>query len=278
MSSTRGSSGALTGMSVVKLALMAKQARAQVGMLTRADPIAIIGMGCRFPGGVDSPATYWSLLRDGVDAVGEMPGNRWDVDGFYDADPATPGKTSAKHGGFIDRVDAFDAGFFRHPSPRGGTDGSAASSIPRGCSRGTRPCWLAARAAGGICDRRLHRQLLQRLHAVAVLGPRLDRRAHVDRNAAQRSREPVVVSARSPRSEHLHRHRLLVVARGGASRLPEPAHGGERGRPRRRRLAHAGAGDDDHAFEGRVHVADGADAGPSTRWPTGSSAARDAAW
>ena len=112
MSSTRGSSGALSGVSVVKLALMAKQARAQVGMLTRADPIAIIGMGCRFPGGVDSPATYWSLLRDGVDAVGEMPGNRWDVDGFYDADPATPGKTSAKHGGFIDRVDAFDAGFF----------------------------------------------------------------------------------------------------------------------------------------------------------------------
>ena len=112
MSSTRGSSGALTGVSVVKLALMAKQARAQVGMLTRADPIAIIGMGCRFPGGVDSPETYWSLLRDGVDAVGEMPGNRWDVDAFYDADPATPGKTSAKHGGFIDRVDAFDAGFF----------------------------------------------------------------------------------------------------------------------------------------------------------------------
>jgi acyl transferase domain-containing protein/NAD(P)-dependent dehydrogenase (short-subunit alcohol dehydrogenase family)/acyl carrier protein len=102
----------LTGLSAIKLALMAKQARAQLGPLTQADPIAIIGMGCRFPGGAHSPEAYWSLLKDGVDAVREMPRNRWDVDAFYDADPATPGKTSAKTGGFLDRVDLFDAAFF----------------------------------------------------------------------------------------------------------------------------------------------------------------------
>ena len=105
----------LTGLSAVKLALMAKQARLQVGAITRAEPIAIVGMGCRFPGGVDSPERYWELLRDGVDAVGPAPRDRWNDwngDALYDPDPAAPGKLSVREGGFIDRVDLFDAGFF----------------------------------------------------------------------------------------------------------------------------------------------------------------------
>lgn len=102
----------LTTLSSVKLALMAKQARAQLGAIARAEPIAIIGMGCRLPGGANSPDEYWTLLRDGVDAVGPMPGSRWDVQAFHDADPAAPGKVAVTDGGFIDGVELFDASFF----------------------------------------------------------------------------------------------------------------------------------------------------------------------
>jgi acyl transferase domain-containing protein/NADPH:quinone reductase-like Zn-dependent oxidoreductase/NAD(P)-dependent dehydrogenase (short-subunit alcohol dehydrogenase family)/acyl carrier protein len=76
------------------------------------EPIAIIGMGCRFPGGADNPEAFWRLLRDGVDAVTEVPSDRWDVDAFYDPNPDTPGKTYSRWGGFLDRVDRFDARFF----------------------------------------------------------------------------------------------------------------------------------------------------------------------
>ncbi len=107
-----GPAASLTGMSAVKLALMAKQARAQLGAIARAEPIAVIGMGCRFPGGADSPEQFWAVLRDGVDAVGEIPRTRWDVDAFHDADPAAPGKIAVGFGGFVDGVDQFDASFF----------------------------------------------------------------------------------------------------------------------------------------------------------------------
>ncbi|MEX2500726.1 MAG: beta-ketoacyl synthase N-terminal-like domain-containing protein, partial [Trueperaceae bacterium] len=75
-------------------------------------PVAIVGMGCRFPGGADSPEAYWRLLRDGVDAVDEIPTDRFDVDEVFDPDPAVPGKSYSRWGGFLDRVDGFDAAFF----------------------------------------------------------------------------------------------------------------------------------------------------------------------
>ena len=77
------------------------------------DAIAIVGIGCRFPGGVDSPEAFWNLLRNGVDAIGEIPRDRWDVDRFYDPDPTAPGKMYARHGGFVQDVEQFDAAFFR---------------------------------------------------------------------------------------------------------------------------------------------------------------------
>ena len=72
----------------------------------------MIGLGCRFPGGADSPAGYWRLLRDGVDAVREVPADRWDVERIYDADPDAPGRSYARRGGFLDAVDRFDPQFF----------------------------------------------------------------------------------------------------------------------------------------------------------------------
>ena len=58
-----------------------------------ADPIAIVGMGCRFPGGADSPDAFWSLLVNGVDAISEVPRTRWDVERIFDADTSRPGRT-----------------------------------------------------------------------------------------------------------------------------------------------------------------------------------------
>lgn len=75
------------------------------------EPIAIIGIGCRFPG-AKSPDAYWQLLRNGVDAIREVPAERWNIDDFYDPDPSAPGKMNTRHGGFIDDVDQFDPYFF----------------------------------------------------------------------------------------------------------------------------------------------------------------------
>ncbi len=75
------------------------------------EPIAIIGLGCRFAD-ADSPEAFWQMLRDGVDAVTEIPKERWDIDAYYDPDPDTPGKMYVRHGSFIENVDQFEPLFF----------------------------------------------------------------------------------------------------------------------------------------------------------------------
>ena len=81
------------------------------------EPIAITGIGCRYPGGVTDAASFWRLLMDGVDAITEIPPNRWNIEKFYDPRPGTPGKSVSKWGGFVEHIAEFDAGFFRI-SPR----------------------------------------------------------------------------------------------------------------------------------------------------------------
>ena len=84
------------------------------------EPIAVIGLGCRFPG-ADGPDAFWQLLQNGGDAIVEVPPTRWDADAFYDSGPEpTPGKMSTQWGGFLDQVDQFDAPFFAI-SPREAT-------------------------------------------------------------------------------------------------------------------------------------------------------------
>ena len=77
------------------------------------EPIAIIGMGCRLPGGADNPEAFWRLLREGVDTVTEVPRDRWDVDAYYDPDPDAPGKMYTRHGAFLERVDGWVRGSAR---------------------------------------------------------------------------------------------------------------------------------------------------------------------
>lgn len=73
--------------------------------------IAIVGIGCRIPG-ANGPERFWQLLCDGIDAVREIPADRWDADAFYDPHMAVPGKMNTRWGGFLDEVDSFDADFF----------------------------------------------------------------------------------------------------------------------------------------------------------------------
>ena len=75
------------------------------------EPIAIIGMGCRFPG-APNPRALWQLMCNGVDAITEVPADRYDVNTVYDPRPGTPGKVMSRMGGFLDQVDQFDAAFF----------------------------------------------------------------------------------------------------------------------------------------------------------------------
>ena len=74
------------------------------------EPIAIIGLSCRFPQ-AESPQAFWDLLRNGVDAITEVPSDRWDVDAFHADEPAA-GKVTTRFGGFLDNVDLFDPAFF----------------------------------------------------------------------------------------------------------------------------------------------------------------------
>ena len=76
------------------------------------EPLAIVGIGCRLPGGVTDPESYWSLLENGESGIGPVPDGRWDVDRYYHPDPAVPIKMITKWGGFLDSVDQFDPQFF----------------------------------------------------------------------------------------------------------------------------------------------------------------------
>jgi acyl transferase domain-containing protein/acyl carrier protein len=79
---------------------------------TGSEPIAIIGMECRFPGKAVNLKGFWELLKNGEDAITEVPSSRWNMNDFYDSNSETPGKTYTKHGGFLQSVDEFDPLFF----------------------------------------------------------------------------------------------------------------------------------------------------------------------
>ena len=136
----------LTPLKRALVAIAELQARLDAAESAKNGPIAIIGLGCRFPGGADTPADFWKLLADGRNAVGEVPETRWPNAAFYDPDPAAIGKISTRHGGFLGDIEGFDPAFFG-VSPR-----EAASMDPQHRLL-LEVSWEALAAAGQLNDR-----------------------------------------------------------------------------------------------------------------------------
>ncbi|WP_230865929.1 phthiocerol type I polyketide synthase PpsB [Mycobacterium canetti] len=84
----------------------------RVSRIAVAEPVAVVGIGCRFPGDVDGPESFWDFLVAGRNAISTVPADRWDADAFYHPDPLTPGRMTTKWGGFVPDVAGFDAEFF----------------------------------------------------------------------------------------------------------------------------------------------------------------------
>ncbi|WP_426749027.1 type I polyketide synthase [Myxococcus faecalis] len=94
------------------LKLQEAQAQLDAHARERHEALAIVGMGCRFPGGASTPGRYWRLLLDGVDTVTEVPKERWDAEAFYHPEPDQPGKVYCRHGAFLEDIDQFEPRFF----------------------------------------------------------------------------------------------------------------------------------------------------------------------
>ncbi|APU26844.1 polyketide synthase [Mycobacterium tuberculosis variant caprae] len=84
----------------------------RVSRIAVAEPVAVVGIGCRFPGDVDGPESFWDFLVAGRNAISTVPTDRWDAEAFYHPDPLTPGRMTTKWGGFVPDVAGFDAEFF----------------------------------------------------------------------------------------------------------------------------------------------------------------------
>ncbi|MDD9943607.1 MAG: alpha/beta fold hydrolase, partial [Myxococcales bacterium] len=121
---------------------------AQVGQSL--EPLAVVGIGCRYPGGCDDPERLWTFLMNGGNAITEVPGDRWDIERYFHEDVARPGKMSTRFGGFLEDIGGFDAAFFsvapreaRHMDPQQriflevAWAGLEDAGIPPGSLRGT---------------------------------------------------------------------------------------------------------------------------------------------
>ena len=112
MSSTAESQDYQNRLKETLLALKKMRARLEKVEQANHEPIAVIGIGCRYPGGANSPEAFWRSLSQGVDAISEVPPDRWDVDEYYDPERLKLGKIYTRYGGFIENAGHFDPHFF----------------------------------------------------------------------------------------------------------------------------------------------------------------------
>ena len=256
-----------------------RELRAQLSAVKQREhaEIAVVGMGCRFPGGGNDPDSYWRLLRDGVDTIREVPADRWVVD-----KETTDDEAATRWGGFLDAVDQFDARFFGI-SPR-----EAASMDPQQrlllevAWEALEDAGIAADRLAGTRDRRLRRHLHQRLRARCCLRGepgRID--VYVgDRQRAQHRRRAHLLCARPAGAE---RWRSTPPARRRWSRCTWPCQSlrARRVRPgaRRRRQPDPVARDSSVSFSQARHAGRRRPLQDlRRRAPTATCAARAAAW
>ncbi len=180
------------------------------------EPIAIVGMACRYPGGASSPRALWELLRDGVDAISDFPTDRgWDIESVYDPDPGVRGTCSTREGGFIAGVADFDADFFGI-SPREALGMDPQQRLLLEVS------WEALENAG-IDPRSLRRKPVGVFAGVMSQEygePRAGARSRLDQ---QPRLGAGLLHARPRGAGDQRRHRLLLLAGRPPPRLPRPA-------------------------------------------------------
>jgi hypothetical protein len=206
-----------------------REARVRIETLERqrAEPIAIIGMACRLPGGVNSPEDYWRLLKERRDAIVPVPGDRWRMEDYYSPDPEEPGKVNVTGGGFIEIPKAFDAEFF-------GVAPREAMSLDPQQRLMLEVSWEALERAG-LASRKLNGMNVGVFAAICWndYGQRLFERAPESIDAYMaRARQALAYSWPDGPESH-GGYRLLVVASRGASGMSELARARVRGGNRR---------------------------------------------
>nr|QBM78307.1 polyketide synthase [Moorena bouillonii bAprat14] len=102
----------LMGWKTTEIDPLSEETRLEMMERSRSEAIAIIGIGCRFPGNANTPESFWQLLSNGKDSITEIPLERWDLDSYYDPNPDTPGKMYIRHAALVEKVDQFDPRFF----------------------------------------------------------------------------------------------------------------------------------------------------------------------
>ena len=200
-------------------------------------PIAVIGMACRLPGGIDSPEQLWEALLRGDDLVTEIPPDRWDADEYYDPEPGVPGRSVSKWGAFLDDVAGFDSEFF-------GISEREATAIDPQHRLLLETSWEAVEHAGlspaddgRLADRRVRGPDARRLPIAGRRCPRRGGAVRIHRQQLQHGVRADRLRPGAARSRAHGGHRMFVWPDRRAHGLSQPAR--RRKRPCARRWRHA---------------------------------------